>query len=96
MDKREKLLRLRDESQLGGGFDRIASQHKKGKLTARERLDLLFDEGSFYEIDSLVKHRSTNFGMEKVQVQSDGVIVGYGLNYGDYYRNVPYVFAFED
>ena len=70
--KRENTLKM-------GGEERIEKQHAKGKLTARERLDLLFDEGSFYEIDSLVKHRSTNFGMEKVQVESDGVIVGYGL-----------------
>jgi acetyl-CoA carboxylase carboxyltransferase component len=62
-----------------GGDSRIEKQHSKGKLTARERLDLLFDEGTFYEIDSLVKHRSTNFGMEKAEIASDGVIVGHGL-----------------
>lgn len=69
--KREQVLKL-------GGETRVEKQHKKGKLTARERLDLLFDEGTFREIDAFVKHRSTNFGMAKVAIESDGVIVGYG------------------
>ncbi|PCH75661.1 MAG: methylmalonyl-CoA carboxyltransferase [Flavobacteriaceae bacterium] len=69
--KREQVLEL-------GGETRVEKQHKKGKLTARERVNLLFDEGTFREIDAFVKHRSTNFGMEKVAIESDGVIVGYG------------------
>jgi methylmalonyl-CoA decarboxylase subunit alpha len=61
-----------------GGEERVAKQHAERKLTARERIDLLFDKGTFREIDMLVKHRSTNFGMEKVNIPSDGVIVGHG------------------
>ncbi len=62
-----------------GGDARIAKQHAKGKLSARERLDLLFDKGTFREIDMFVKHRCTNFGMEKVDIPSDGVVTGHGL-----------------
>ena len=78
MNKREKLIHKREQSKLGGGLDRIESQHKKGKLTARERLELLLDKGSFEEIDAFVKHRSTDFGMEKSHFPGDGVITGYG------------------
>ena len=78
MNKREKLIYKREQSKLGGGLDRIESQHKKGKLTARERLELLLDKGSFEEIDAFVKHRSTDFGMEKSHFPGDGVITGYG------------------
>ena len=62
-----------------GGEKRIEKHHAKGKLSARERLDYLFDDDSFYEIDTFVKHRSVNFGMEKVDINSDGVIIGHGL-----------------
>jgi len=78
MNKREKLINKREQSKLGGGADRIESQHKKGKLTARERVELLLDRGSFEEIDALVRHRSTDFGMEKIHYPGDGVITGYG------------------
>ncbi len=78
MNKRKQLQELRDQSLLGGGIDRIASQHKKGKLTARERIHFLFDEGSFEEIGAFVTHRSKDFGMEKQQFLGDGVITGYG------------------
>ncbi|MFA9215023.1 MAG: acyl-CoA carboxylase subunit beta [Candidatus Methylacidiphilales bacterium] len=78
MNKRTQLQELRDQAQLGGGVDRIASQHKKGKLTARERLHFLFDEGSFEEIGAFVMHRSKDFGMENQQFLGDGVITGYG------------------
>jgi propionyl-CoA carboxylase beta chain len=78
MNKRKQLQELRDQAQLGGGADRIASQHKKGKLTARERLHFLFDEGSFEEIGAFVMHRSKDFGMENQQFLGDGVITGYG------------------
>ena len=78
MNKRKHLQELRDQSLLGGGVDRIASQHKKGKLTARERIHFLFDEGSFEEIGAFVTHRSKDFGMEKQQFLGDGVITGYG------------------
>src|SRR4030095_11764676 len=62
----------------GGGAKRIADQHKKGKLTARERIDLLLDDGSFEEIGMFVTHRSHDFGMEKEVYMGDGVITGYG------------------
>lgn len=78
-DKISLLKKKREQVAKLGGEARIEKQHAKGKLTARERLDLLFDEDSFQEIDSLVAHRSTNFGMEKVGIESDGVIVGHGL-----------------
>ncbi|MFW6370993.1 MAG: acyl-CoA carboxylase subunit beta, partial [Bacteroidota bacterium] len=77
-EKIELLKKKREEALAMGGEERVAKQHEKGKLTARERLDLLFDKGTFREIDMLIKHRSTNFGMEKVNIPSDGVIVGHG------------------
>ncbi len=89
MDRREKLQNLRDESLLGGGEKRIESQHSKGKLTARERIDLLLDEGSFQEIGAFVKHRSRDFGMEKQQILGDGVVTGYGTIEG----RMVYVFS---
>ena len=61
-----------------GGEKAVAKQHEKGKLTARERLNLLFDEGTFREIDMFVNHRCSNFGLEKVDIPSDGVITGHG------------------
>lgn len=89
MNKREELTSLRSKALEGGGIDRIASQHKKGKLTARERIHFLLDEGSFEEIGSLVVHRSRDFGMEKQQFLGDGVITGHGTITG---RTV-YVFS---
>ena len=65
-------------AQLGGGQKRIDAQHKKGKLTARERLHFLLDEGSFEEIGMLVTHRSREFGLEKEIYPGDGVVTGYG------------------
>ena len=62
-----------------GGKDRVQKQHEKGKLSARERIELLFDENSFRELDTFVSHRSTNFGMGQVEIESDGVITGHGL-----------------
>lgn len=89
MDKRDKLIQKREQSLLGGGEERIASQHKKGKLTARERLHFLLDKGSFEEIGALVKHRSTDFGMEKQHIPGDGVVTGYGTIEG----RLVYVFS---
>ncbi len=77
-EKLENLKKREAKIKEMGGQARIEKQHAKGKLTARERLDLLFDEGTFREIDMFVKHRSTNFGMEKVEISSDGVITGHG------------------
>jgi len=75
----ERLRRMREKALEGGGPERIAKQHAKGKLTARERIDLLLDEGSFVEIDRFVTHRCTDFGMEKQQILGDGVVTGHGL-----------------
>ena len=80
MDKKtEQLHRKREEALKGGGENRIQDQHKKGKLTARERLHFLLDEGSFEEIGMFVTHRSVDFGMEKDKFLGDGVVTGYGL-----------------
>jgi propionyl-CoA carboxylase beta chain len=78
---KDKIAVLQDkinQAYAGGGPERIASQHKKGKLTARERLHFLLDEGSFEEIGMLVTHRSTDFGMENEKYPGDGVVTGYG------------------
>jgi methylmalonyl-CoA decarboxylase subunit alpha len=77
-DKIKKLIDLRAEAKLGGGKKRIETQHSKGKMTARERIDMLLDEGSFEEFDMFVTHRCTNFGMEKTKFLSDGVVTGRG------------------
>jgi propionyl-CoA carboxylase beta chain len=77
--KTEQLHRKREEALKGGGENRIQDQHKKGKLTARERLHFLLDEGSFEEIGMFVTHRSVDFGMEKDKFLGDGVVTGYGL-----------------
>ncbi|MCW3128410.1 MAG: methylmalonyl-CoA carboxyltransferase, partial [Bacteroidetes bacterium] len=77
----EKINKLKDKSAqalLGGGADRIATQHKKGKLTARERIDLLVDEDSFEEIGMFVEHRGRDFGIDKEIYLGDGVVTGYG------------------
>jgi propionyl-CoA carboxylase beta chain len=80
--KLEELERRKRESEQGGGPQRVERQHNEGKLTARERIALLFDPGSFQELDQLVVHRSTDFGMEKNRVPGDGVITGYGTVQG--------------
>jgi acetyl-CoA carboxylase carboxyltransferase component len=74
----KELLELRDKARKGGGEKRIAAQHKKGKLTARERIEILLDEGSFEEFDMFVSHRCIDFGLDKEQYLSDGVVTGYG------------------
>ena len=81
MTMRDKLALLeqrRAESELGGGVARIEAQHRKGKLSARERIDLLLDDGSFTELDRFVVHRSTDFGLEREKYYGDGVITGWG------------------
>lgn len=77
-DKIKELMDMRQKARLGGGEKRIESQHKKGKFTARERIDMLLDEGSFEEFDMFVSHRSIDFGLEKQSYLSDGVVTGYG------------------
>mgnify|MGYP002525423750 CR=1 FL=1 len=74
----KKLDKMRVQAQLGGGENRIQKQHDKGKLTARERLDILLDKGSFTELDMFVQHRSNDFGMENNRILTDGVVTGYG------------------
>ena len=76
--KLDILNQLRTEAEQGGGPDRIRQQHEKGKLTARERLDLLLDPGSFVELDRFVTHRSTDFGLQDQKILGDGVVTGYG------------------
>ncbi|HEY7898316.1 MAG TPA: acyl-CoA carboxylase subunit beta [Gemmatimonadaceae bacterium] len=92
MSMRDKLALLeqrRAESELGGGVARIEAQHKKGKLSARERIELLVDEGSFTELDRFVVHRSTDFGLEEQKYYGDGVITGWGRING----RLVYVFS---
>src|SRR5665811_986210 len=85
----EELEMRRAAARLGGGEKRIDAQHKRGKLTARERLELLLDDGSFEEFDMYVEHRCIDFGMEKTKVPGDGVVTGWGTING----RVVYVFA---
>ena len=88
-NKLDNLNKMIAEAQLGGGEKRIESQHKKGKLTARERLHFLMDEGSFEEIGMFVTHRSTEFGLDKEKYLGDGVVTGYGTING----RLVYVFS---
>jgi propionyl-CoA carboxylase beta chain len=77
-EKLDLLNRRRNESEEGGGADRIKAQHAKGKLSARERLDVLLDEGTFTELDRFVTHRSADFGLDKQHFYGDGVVTGFG------------------
>jgi len=77
-DKHARLMELRREAKLGGGERRIEQQHARGKLTARERMDLLLDEGSFFELDALVAHRASDFGLDAQRIPGDGVVTGFG------------------
>ncbi|HYR08716.1 MAG TPA: carboxyl transferase domain-containing protein, partial [Longimicrobium sp.] len=88
-EKLEQLEELRRQAEMGGGEKRIKAQHERGKLTARERLDVLLDEGSFVELDRFVVHRATEFGLEKEKYLGDGVVTGYGTIHG----RLIYVFS---
>jgi acetyl-CoA carboxylase carboxyltransferase component len=88
-DKIKQLIDLRNEAKLGGGEKKIESQHKKGKMTARARIEILLDEGSFEEYDMFVTHRCTNFGLDKQKILGDGVVTGSGTIDG----RVVYVYA---
>src|SRR5216117_1043128 len=88
-EKLELLRQRRAESERGGGTDRIATQHGKGKMTARERLDVLLDPGSFVELDRFVTHRATDFGLADQKVLGDGVVTGWGRVEG----RLVYVFS---
>ena len=85
----QQLEAQRQEARLGGGEKRIAAQHSKGKLTARERIELLLDEGSFEEFDMFVAHRCVDFGMQDSRPMGDGVVTGWGTING----RVVYVFS---
>ncbi|WP_158917987.1 acyl-CoA carboxylase subunit beta [Caulobacter sp. S45] len=85
----EELEHRRNQARQGGGEKRIATQHAKGKLTARERIALLLDEGSFEEFDMFVEHRAVEFGMDKTRIPGDGVVTGWGTVNG----RVVYVFS---
>jgi propionyl-CoA carboxylase beta chain len=89
MNKSDILNQKLTAAKMGGGQKRIDAQHAKNKLTARERLDLLLDKNSFEEIGALIKHRSTDFGMEKTHFPGDGVVTGYGTIHG----RLVYVFS---
>src|SRR3979409_422179 len=78
LSAREKLAALDAQAELGGGQERIDKQHEEGKLTARERIELLLDPGSFVELDKFKVHRCDDFGMEKKKILGDGVVTGYG------------------
>lgn len=88
-DKIEELYERKRKIELGGGDDRIEAQHSRGKLTARERLDILLDRDSFVELQPFVKHRATNFGLDKLDAPGEGVVTGYGTING----RLVYVFA---
>ncbi len=88
-EKLDLLAQRRTESELGGGADRLKAQHDKGKLSARERLEVLLDEGSFVELDRFVTHRSSDFGLDKTKPYGDGVVTGYGKIHG----RLVYVFS---
>ncbi len=88
-EKIKELMQMRERAKLGGGEKRIASQHQKGKLTARERIELLLDEGSFEEFDMFVSHRCIDFGLKGQDYLSDGVVTGYGTIDG----RLVYVFS---
>ncbi len=88
-EKLAELQRLREQARLGGGPERIQKQHAKGKLTARERINLLLDSGSFRELDMFVTHRFSDFGLDKQRYLGDGVVTGYGTING----RLVYVYA---
>ena len=89
LEQVKNLISLREQARIGGGQKRIDAQHEKGKYTARERIAMLLDEGSFEEFDMFVTHRCVNFGMEKSVFLGDGVVTGYGTING----RLVYVFA---
>ncbi len=88
-EKIDQLYERKRKVEMGGGDERIAAQHKRGKLTARERLDILLDRDSFVELQPFVKHRATNFGLDKLEAPGEGVVTGYGKIDG----RLVYVFA---
>ncbi len=90
-DKIEEFLKKNKKASQGGGQDRILGQHEKGKLTARERIDLLLDEGSFTEVDALTTHHYHEYDMQKKKFLGDGVVGGYGT----IHERKVFVFAYD-
>src|SRR5207245_3302819 len=88
-DRMEELRKLDAEAEAGGGPERREREHKSGKLTARERIELLLDENTFEELDKFIRHRSTDFGMDEQRPAGDGFITGFGRIDG----RLVYVFA---
>jgi propionyl-CoA carboxylase beta chain len=88
-EKIDDLMERKRKVELGGGDKRIDAQHKRGKLTARERIDLLLDENTFVELNTFTEHRATNFGMDRMEAPGEGVVTGYGKIHG----RLVYVFA---
>src|SRR5215813_4400137 len=89
MNRVEELRRRHEAAEQGGGAERRERQHQEGKLSVRERIELLLDEGTFEELDKLVTHRCRDFGMQDQVVPGDGFVTGYGLVNG----RLVYVFA---
>ena len=94
MDNHQILQEYERQAELGGGETRRKKQHDAGKLTARERIDLFFDPGSFCELDKLVTHRCGDFGMENELVPGDGVVAGYGNIDGDWFTRLHKILRF--
>jgi propionyl-CoA carboxylase beta subunit len=88
-ERLQELLKIKDQAKQGGGAQRVEAQHQRGKLTARERLDILLDEDSFEELDSIMTHRSSEFGLDKQKYYGDAVVTGYGTIEG----RLVYVFS---
>jgi propionyl-CoA carboxylase beta chain len=88
-EKIDELMERKRKVELGGGDKRIDAQHKRGKLTARERIELLLDENTFVELNTFTEHRATNFGMDRMEAPGEGVVTGYGKIHG----RLVYVFA---
>ncbi len=94
LEKIKELIDRRTAARLGGGEKAIAKQHEKGKYTARERIAMLLDEGSFEEMDMFVEHRCTNFGMEKKHYPGDGVVTGCGTIEGVWFISLHRISQF--
>lgn len=87
---------LDKKASLGGGVAKIEKQHAAGRMTARERIDMLLDKGTFCETDKFVNHRCTRFGMEKKQIPGDGVVCGYGKSTADWCLSMPTTSPFTE
>ena len=76
--KFDQFEHFNQQAEVGGGIERIEKQHSSGKKTARERIEMLLDPGTFHEIDKMVTHKATDFGIDKQKIPGDGVVSGYG------------------